>query len=152
MPIPDLIPETHKELTDEMRHDRALRGLSYALYLAVERLNRFLAATPDREDTIRRIHTAKTQIVDDTDDSPIVDYFSVWSDVADFRITQDGTLLRSDYKKDNLGESKHADARDGVDKSVTVTLDDIDQQYTTVQIQALSNSLAKFLHSSDARL
>lgn len=144
MAVPDQIPETEGGPSAEaLKRQYAYEQLPTALWLATERLNAFLETVPS-DNVIKYIHTARTKITND-DHTPEITYYSLWTDFADMRLTSEGELLRSDDY-----EEKNTDAKNGADKSRTVSLQEISTSkdtYSTYHINSLVTSLSKFLAS-----
>lgn len=143
MAIPDQLPESHKEPTEEMRreHIRALKRVWQELYLATERLNIFLENTP-KNNVTRHVHMAKTEVTDNEGGTNTVEYFSLWTD-DDTRLTPSGNLLRSDYYPE-----KYQDIRNGADKSQRLSNNDL-RRYSSAKLVSLATHLEKFLKSKD---
>ncbi|USN96480.1 MAG: hypothetical protein H6797_05450 [Candidatus Nomurabacteria bacterium] len=133
MTIPDQLPE----LAKNMEHARELKKVYEELHLATMRLCAFLSYTKP-EDVIKHIHTAKTEIINENEDTQIVEYFSLWTE-DDLRLTPSGNLLRCNYY-----EGKYADMQTGVDKSYEVSMKDI-ESYSSTQLSTLTSQLGKFL-------
>jgi len=140
--VPNKLPETHKEPTEEMRREVALKHVRTGLYLAVERLNQFVAGK-EHSEIIKRLHTAKTEYTGADGESQTDDYFSLWTDFADMRLTTSGKLLRSDDY-----EGRRTDILNGSDKSHEVTFKDLatdTETYASIQLTSLTQTLDKFL-------
>ena len=141
--VPNKLPESHNETTTEMRRKQALSNIRNGLVGAVERLHQFLAETDER-DVIKRVHTAKTEITNDSDEPEIITYYTLWTDFVDMRLTESGQLLRSDHY-----DQKYSDAATrGVDKSNVVSFYQLrtdTEKYKYIHLVSLANRLDKFL-------
>ncbi len=144
MAVPDQVPETEGGPSAEaLKRQYAYEQLPTALWLATERLNAFLETVPS-DNVIKYIHTARTKITND-DHTPEITYYSLWTDFADMRLTSNGELLCSDDY-----EEKYSDAKNGVDKSQVISLQEISndkETYNVYRIDSLVTSLSKFLAS-----
>lgn len=143
--VPDQLPASSKELSEDMRRERALKSVRNNLLEAVKRLNAFVEHKSHTE-IIKRVHTAKTEIINDNDDPEIVTYYSLWTDFNDMRLTASGQLLRSDPYNE-----KYDDVRKyGADKSTIVSLYDLRNNrrtYKADHLLSLANQLDKFLRN-----
>lgn len=136
--VPDQLPETVNESVRKRTLERVRRGLAGA----TQRLNIFLDVTPNN-DVIKRIHTAKTEIINDQDEHEIVDYYSLWTEFADIRLMQNGWLLRSDYPTKREDEKTN-----GYDKSEVISIlamREDPQMYTALRLGSLADKLDHFL-------
>lgn len=138
----DTYPAASKEPIDNTRREKTLKLIRTNLTEATKRLHDFVA-DKTRDDIIRRVHTAKTEIINDNDDPEIITYYSLWTDFADVRITESGELLICDDAEKYSYIREH-----GVDRSKVVTLHQMSaypETYKTVHLLSIANSLERFL-------
>ena len=136
--VPDKLPPSANEPTRE----RALRSVRTGLVEATKRLNQFLENTRP-EDVIKRVHTAKTEIINDQDEHEIVDYYTLWTEFAELRLIKSGWLLVCDYDGKREDEKAH-----GYDKSDVLSIYDMRNNpdtYTTPRLSSLAEKLNNFL-------
>jgi hypothetical protein len=139
--VPDQIP---KDLTKDMRRFRAYESVKTNLTAATKRLNGFTAGKSHHE-IIRKVHTARTEIVNDSDATEIVNYYSLWTDFADMRLTESGELLRND---DEISDKLRSMAEHGFDESDVVGIYELrtnEKKYKTSHLLSLALALEKFL-------
>ena len=145
MAVPNQVPKSEKDLTDGMRRKRALDKVQTNLKAAVKRLEAFLPGK-SRDDIIRQVHTAKTEIVNDSDETEIVDYYTLWTDFADMRLaTGPYNLLRNN---DPIQDKLRQTADEGFDTSEVITTHELvtnTTEYTTARLASLALQLERFL-------
>ena len=134
MPIPDQLPASEKESSDEMRRKKTIDKIKHNLTAALQGIQHYMGNHSDA-DAIKRLHFDNTDILTGQEDKSVrMRYYSLW-DVSNLRILENGSLARPSDEKPNYLKTMEK----GADESTIVTINELETNHEKYNLARLSN-------------